>query len=42
MLVTSVLQCKSALFTWMGDARAQMGSKKGENSLSSIITDYTF
>ena len=42
MLVTSVLRCKSALFTWIGDPRAQIGGKKGENNLSSIITDHTF
>ena len=42
MLVTSILQCKSALFAWVGDPKAQMGAKKGENSLSSIITDHTF
>jgi hypothetical protein len=41
MLIISVLRCKSALFAWLGDPRAQMG-KKGENKLSSIITDHSF
>ena len=42
MLVSSVLRYKSVLFTWLGDPKAQIGSKKGENNLSSIIIDYTF
>jgi hypothetical protein len=41
LLISSVLRCRNALFAWLGDPRAQIG-KKGENKLSSIITDQSF
>jgi len=43
LLVLSVLRCKGALFSWLGDKRAKMGKKGSKvNILEEIIVDHTF
>jgi hypothetical protein len=43
LLVLSVLRCKGALFSWLGDKRAAMGKKGSKvNSLEKIILDHSF
>jgi hypothetical protein len=41
-LVQSVLKNKQALFAWVADERAQIGKKKGINTLRSTILDTDF
>jgi hypothetical protein len=41
-LALSVLKNKQALFAWVADPRAQVGKKKGINTLSSTILDAGF
>jgi hypothetical protein len=41
-LVLSVLKNKQALFSWVADAQAQTGKKKGTNTLRLIILDSEF
>lgn len=38
-LTQSVLKNKQALFAWVADERAQMGKRKSENTLRSLILD---
>jgi hypothetical protein len=42
IMVKSLLRCKSALYLWVADPKAQMGKKKGENSIALYITDPGF
>jgi hypothetical protein len=42
MLISSVLKCKGALFSWLGDPRAKIGKQGTGNILESIIMEYTF
>ncbi len=43
LLVLSVLRCKGALFSWLGDKRVIMGKKGSKvNSLEKIILDHSF
>jgi hypothetical protein len=42
IIVKSLLRCKSALYLWVADPKAQMGKKKGENSIALYITDPGF
>jgi hypothetical protein len=43
LLILSVLRCKGALFSWLGDKRAKMGKKGSKvNALEKVIIDHTF
>ena len=41
-MVKSLLQNKSALYLWVADLKAQMGKKKGENTIAADITNPGF
>jgi hypothetical protein len=41
-MVKSLLQNKSALYLWVADLKAQMGKKKGENTITADITSPGF
>jgi hypothetical protein len=41
-MVKSLLKNKNALYLWVTDPKAQMGKKKGENSIAAYITDPGF